>query len=66
MTLEQSIRMAMVNGKGEARKQCGMSYVKMAYKPQRIADAADLALNHKKYGLSGEETSTLMKVMNGK
>jgi hypothetical protein len=66
MTLEQSLRMAMVNGRGEARKQAGMSYTKMAYKPRTIAEAADLALNHKKYGLSSDEYCELAKIMNNK
>lgn len=64
MTIEQAIRMAMVNGEGEARKQAGMSYTKMAYRPQTISDAIDLAQNHKKYGLSSKEYYDLAKVMN--
>ena len=64
MTLEQSLNMAMVNGRGEARRRLGLGYEKMAYKPQTIADAVDLTMNHEKYGITSKESNEFTKMMN--
>ena len=65
LTISDAIRMARINGKGEADKRCGQSYVKAAPIAQTIADTCDLVLNHEKYGLTGMETSKFLEMMNG-
>jgi hypothetical protein len=66
MTISDAIRIGMANGIGEARRQAGMSYSKLVPVPNTIADAVDLAMNHKKYGLTGDETAKALDMINGR
>lgn len=62
MRLSDAINLAMINGKGEARRRMGMDYVKAVPIPRTVSEAADLVLNHETYGLTTEE---LYKVTKG-
>lgn len=66
LTISDAIRMAQINGKGEARRQQGLSYIKAAPVARTISESVDLAMNHEKYGLTAKETSKFLEMMNGK
>ena len=65
LTITDAIRMAQINGKGEARRQQRLSYIKAAPVARTISDSVDLVSNHEKYGLTATETSKFLELMNG-
>ena len=62
MTISDAIRIAKINGEGEARRQMGMSYVKVVPVPRTIGETADLCLKRESLGLTAEELSTVLTI----
>lgn len=65
-TLSEMIRFSMANAEGEERRRAGLSYTKLVPVPRTIAETAELAMNHKAYGLTAEELYKATQIMNGK
>ena len=66
MTISDSIKIARINGEGEARRQMGMSYTKVVPVPRTIGEAADLCLKRESYGLTAEELSKVLTIGSNK
>lgn len=66
LTISDAIRIGMINGKGEARREMGMSYTKAVSIPRTISESVDLFRNHKSYGLTAEELYQVKEQLNTK
>lgn len=61
LSISDSIRIGMINGKGEARRRLGLDYVKVVPVPRTLSESIDLHRNYKSYGLTADELHEALK-----